>query len=341
MNAIAPGWYKDPADPATQRWWDGEGWIGDAIPAEATPPPGPPQVKTPPAASVASTPSDTTTPTQEATPAPWPASPARGRTGAPPPTGSGGTGRGRPEAGQPGATEARPSGERQPTPGAPGQWPAGFPFPMPAPRPHGLMLAGAGSRLVARLVDILAVFLLSVIANAWFAVEFWRDFQPFFADYLRWTEGSSNPFAFEGAPTPPESISTLLLLMCVVITAVWFAYEVPASANSGQTLGKRLVGIKVVRVDSEGRLGFGRSLRRWSRLGLPTLLWPLCCGLTALLQVVDCLFVVIDRPLHQALHDKGARTVVVQLPRPGRPETEPTSATPYESAAGGRHVDPR
>ena len=203
------------------------------------------------------------------------------------------------------------------------------------------MLAGAGSRLVARLVDILAVFLLSVIANAWFAVEFWRDFQPFFADYLRWTEGSSNPFAFEGAPTPPESISTLLLLMCVVITAVWFAYEVPASANSGQTLGKRLVGIKVVRVDSEGRLGYGRSLRRWSRLGLPTLLWPLCCGLTALLQVVDCLFVVIDRPLHQALHDKGARTVVVQLPRPGRPETEPTSATPYESAAGGRHVDPR
>ena len=61
---------------------------------------------------------------------------------------------------------------------------------------------------MARLVDILAVFLLSVIANAWFAVEFWRDFQPFFADYLRWTEGSSNPFAFEGAPTPPEPSRT-------------------------------------------------------------------------------------------------------------------------------------
>ena len=38
---------------------------------------------------------------------------------------------------------------------------------------------------------------------------------------------------------------------------------------------------------------------------------------------------------------QGARTVVVQVPRPGRPETEPTPTTPYESATGGRHVDPR
>ena len=30
MSSIAPGWYKDPADPATQRYWDGEGWLGDA-----------------------------------------------------------------------------------------------------------------------------------------------------------------------------------------------------------------------------------------------------------------------------------------------------------------------
>jgi uncharacterized RDD family membrane protein YckC len=203
------------------------------------------------------------------------------------------------------------------------------------------MLASAGSRLVARLVDILAVLVLSVIANAWFAIEFWRVLQPFLSDYLRWSETTTNPLALEGAPRAPESIGTLLLLMCVVITAVWFAYEVPASANSGQTLGKRLLGIKVMRLDSDGRLGFGRALRRWSRLGLPTLFWSLCCGLTALLQIIDCFFVVVDKPLRQALHDKGARTVVVLVPRPGRPETAPTAATPYEPAAGGRHVDPR
>jgi uncharacterized RDD family membrane protein YckC len=334
VNAIAPGWYKDPADPATQRWWDGEGWIGDAIPADATPPAGPPPVTTPPAASVATAPSGTGVAPPgagAATPEvarPWPAAPAPGRSGASQPTGPGGT------------SGTAPGGGQWP-PGGPAPWPAGYPFPAPAPRPHGLMLASSGSRLVARLVDIVAVLILSVIANAWFGVQFWRDFQPYFTDYLRWAESTTNPFALDGAPVPPQSLYTLLLLMCVVITAVWFAYEVPASANSGQTLGKRLLGIKVVRVESDGRLGFGRALRRWSRLGLPTLLWPLCYGLTAILQVIDCLFVVIDRPLHQALHDKGARTVVVQVPRPGRPETAPTPATPYESAAGGRHVDPR
>ncbi|HEY9482572.1 MAG TPA: DUF2510 domain-containing protein, partial [Micromonosporaceae bacterium] len=38
MSEIASGWYKDPADPTTQRYWDGEVWIGDPLPADATPP---------------------------------------------------------------------------------------------------------------------------------------------------------------------------------------------------------------------------------------------------------------------------------------------------------------
>ena len=277
MNAIAPGWYKDPADPATQRWWDGEGWIGDAIPADATPPAGPPPVTTPPAASVATAPSGTgaAPPSAGAARRRWR---DRGRRHLPPAVAVLAADRARwyerSRAGR-----ARAVATRRPRAVA-----GRYPFPAPAPRPHGLMLASSGSRLVARLVDIVAVLILSVIANAWFAVQFWRDFQPYFTDYLRWAEGTTNPFALDGAPAPP-SPCTLLLLMCVVITAVWFAYEVPASANTGQTLGKRLLGIKVVRVETDERLGFGRALRRWSRLGLPTLLWPLCYGLTAMLQV--------------------------------------------------------
>src|SRR5262249_57839005 len=33
-------WYKDPAEPTTQRYWDGEGWVGDPRPADTTPPEG-------------------------------------------------------------------------------------------------------------------------------------------------------------------------------------------------------------------------------------------------------------------------------------------------------------
>jgi uncharacterized RDD family membrane protein YckC len=85
----------------------------------------------------------------------------------------------------------------------------------------------------------------------------------------------------------------------------------------------------VVRLESGDRLGFGRSFRRWSRLGLPTLLWY-CCGVGLLLQLIDCLFAAIDRPLHQALHDKTAATVVVQVPRPSQ---VPPSQVPGESRA--------
>ena len=35
MSSLPAGWYKDPADTSTQRYWDGEGWLGKAIPADA------------------------------------------------------------------------------------------------------------------------------------------------------------------------------------------------------------------------------------------------------------------------------------------------------------------
>jgi uncharacterized RDD family membrane protein YckC len=196
---------------------------------------------------------------------------------------------------------------------------------------------------MARLVDIMAVLVLCVIANAWFAIEYWRIMQPYLSGYIDAIQAGNRDTS--SLPVPPESGSVLPLLMCVVATAVWFAYEVPGSANSGQTLGKRLMGIRVIRLDSdpnsdEERLGFGRSFRRWARLGLPTLFWAACAGLTAILQIIDCLFVVIDKPLRQALHDKSALTVVVDVPRPGHPETART-VSPETVTTGGRHADPR
>jgi uncharacterized RDD family membrane protein YckC len=301
VSTIEPGWYKDPADPTTQRYWDGEGWLGDPVAADATPPDGPPVPKLQlPAPILAPVPTAAPSAPQ------WtPAPPGGPRTGPPP------------------GWVAVPA-------------PQSYAAALAEPRPHGLMLAGAGSRLWARVIDISAVLLLCVVANFWFAVEFWRLMVPYLSGAMEATE------AGQKVPAPPESANLLLVLMSVVATAVWFAYEVPASANSGQTLGKRLFGIKVVRIESEERLGFGRSFRRWMRLGLPTLFWALCAGFTAILQIIDCLFVVIDKPLRQALHDKSAATVVIQVPRPGRPETAQIKTPERESVTtGGRHADPR
>jgi uncharacterized RDD family membrane protein YckC len=296
VSTIAPGWYKDPADPTTQRYWDGDGWIGEAIPAGATPPAKPPSarpvVKAPAAASAA----HPATPPAPARPATAPA-PPRVQLPAPAP---------------PGALPAPPG------------WPYGYPYPG-VPRPHGLALAGVGSRIVARMVDIMAVLALCALANAWFAYRWWQIFLSFLHDFTAYEQHGGQ------APQPPSEFSTLTLMMCVVATAVWFAYEVPGSANSGQTLGKRLLGIKVMRLENDQRLGFGRAWRRWSRLGLPTLLWSFC-GVGFVLQFFDCAFAALDRPLHQALHDKTAATVVVHVARPQRQH--------HTSTRGGSRADP-
>jgi uncharacterized RDD family membrane protein YckC len=214
------------------------------------------------------------------------------------------------------------------------QRPYGRPYAaaLPVPRLHGLVLASVGARFLARMVDIAAVSGLVVIANAWLAYQWWQAFLPVLraAVYYQYNGGAE--------PQAPASVYWLLVAMCVVATAVWFAYEVPGSANTGQTLGKRLLGIKVMRIESDESLGFARSLRRWGRLGLPTLLWS-CYGAGLILQIVDCFFVVIDRPLHQALHDKAAATVVVRVPRPTPSEKSPPENS--SSPTGGRHADPR
>jgi uncharacterized RDD family membrane protein YckC len=118
----------------------------------------------------------------------------------------------------------------------------------------------------------------------------------------------------------------------VIATALWLAYEVPAMAANGQTIGKRLMRIRAVPIAADQPLGFGRALRRWTTLGMPTLLWY-CFGLGLLLQLVDSLSPLVDHPLRRALHDRRAQTVVVEVPATtGSPATDdhpqPSGDTP-------------
>jgi uncharacterized RDD family membrane protein YckC len=272
VSDIQPGWYKDPADPSTQRYWDGEGWTGEPIPADADPP------VVPPGAGAHAPPQPS---------APWGiTAPDLPRLGLPPWRGT-------------------------PVPPARGDTaPPGLQLGGAAAVPAGFVLATPGIRMAARLVDIVAVLLLGAAANWLFAYRWWQLFWAYVDQITR-----LHPQAGDTLPAAPDQLYNLGLIILVITTAVWFAYEVPSSANSGQTLGKRLVGIKVMRLESEERLGFGRSWRRWSRLGLPTLLWW-CCGIGLVIQLLDCFSVAVDTPLHQALHDKAAATVVVRTNRP-------------------------
>jgi uncharacterized RDD family membrane protein YckC len=264
---ISPGWYKDPAEPSTQRYWDGEGWVGAPLPIDATPPPG------------------------------TPAAPPE-----PPPTRA-------PEIVQP----QPPAPAEEGFYGAPLWAPQGL---LASPvRPHGFPLASPGIRLAARVIDFGVLLLLNAVVNGWFIYLFWQDFVP-------WSESLVNSMVEQMPyPPPPERLGSLTIVIPLLAMALWFAYEVPATAQNGQTLGKRLYDIKVVRVEGLEPLGFLRAWRRWNPLGAPlflcapTLLFA-CCGPFALiLQALDVMFVPLDRTQRMALHDRSAGTYVVQLPR--------------------------
>jgi uncharacterized RDD family membrane protein YckC len=172
-------------------------------------------------------------------------------------------------------------------------------------RPHGFALAGMGSRLVARLIDFTAVLLLNVLVNGYLGYQWWLEVEPVFRAAMQ------DPF---GTPQQPSTRSDYLMItMLFVATALWLAYEVPGLGNSGQTLGKRIMRIRVFAVENTDRLGFGRAFRRWARLGMWTPLWS-CYGLGLLMQLIDSVSPLFDHKLRQALHDKTARTVVVALP---------------------------
>ncbi len=361
MSSLPAGWYKDPADPSTQRWWDGEGWLGKAIPADQTPPDGPPLAEEekpaepePSAASPApAVPAAEKTPENPAAGQTW-ATPPPGAWGPPPPgypapppgwqqpypgqpphgwqPHPGQPQPGPPYPGPPQGYPAPPPGWQGPPPGypmPPQGWPAGaYPFPYPGQvRPHGLALAGLGRRLVARLIDIAVVFVLNVLVNGWLAYQWWLEFEPVYRATM------ADPLG--PVQTASARSSYLVLTMLVVATALWLAYEVPSQGNSGQTVGKRLMRIKVVKLEDTTPLGFGRAFGRWSRLGMWTPLWS-CWGIGFLVQAVYAGSVLFDPKLHQALHDKSAGTVVVEAPteqpRPGtdaRPENrnDPTGGT--------------
>jgi uncharacterized RDD family membrane protein YckC len=206
---------------------------------------------------------------------------------------------------------------------------------LPTPQPHGYMLAPISARFMARVIDILVVLGLNIVVNGWFVVQYLREIAPIVDEAQRrfLADGTIN------SGTPSNRATWLEFTIFGVAIALWFAYEVPAIAATGQTLGKRIMRIRVMRFENDEPLGIGRAWRRWNPLGLPVLLWS-CCGVGFLLQGADLLVGLLDRPLHQAMHDRHAGTVVVQVPtrQPGSPAA---GQEPKDSAQTNADGDPR
>lgn len=138
-------------------------------------------------------------------------------------------------------------------------------------------LAGRWRRLFAGVLD----WLIVNIVAAPFSWTSW--------DYV-WNESKNG---WERFPVEHTFVAGLVAFLYFwLLHAFW----------NGQTLGKKLFGIRVVS-EYGGRIGVGQTAVRQA---VATVLEWLCCvGL-----LLDLAWILFD-PRKQALHDKAARTVVV------------------------------
>lgn len=103
----------------------------------------------------------------------------------------------------------------------------------------------------------------------------------------------------------PGPVAIFFMILGGLAALAWLLlYETMSTYKWGATPGKLAVGVRVVRLEDGWRWpSFGMSL--WRNV-FQTLL-----GLTGIGSLLDCLWLLWDRPLHQCLHDKVAKTVVV------------------------------
>ncbi|MEU3983622.1 RDD family protein [Streptomyces sp. NPDC026672] len=211
-------------------------------------------------------------------PGPGPGSPYDtpygGQGGEPPPYGGGGGAGGQPP-------PPHDGGGQQPPPyGGGGPYDAGG---HPADPLAGMPpLADSGRRTLARIIDLILVGIVVWLVTWGFGVH---EYQ---VDSDRIQVGKS--FA-----------------QSIVAAVLYVAYDTFLIAKTGQTLGKRWLGMRVANLDNGATPSTQTSLVRALVLWIP---FAFCCA---------CIWTAIcggwsffDKPYKQGLHDKAAKTVVVR-----------------------------
>ncbi|WP_240969651.1 RDD family protein [Actinacidiphila epipremni] len=137
-------------------------------------------------------------------------------------------------------------------------------------------LAASGKRLLARIIDVIIVLIPAGLLD-WAAGGVHGD---------DWTAGRS---AIGG----------------IFTAGLGFLYEWYMTKSTGQTVGKKLMGIRAATLSDGSVPSTNAAAARAAILWLPAFccscFWFLIIGIT----------VLFDRPYKQGVHEKAARTVVV------------------------------
>jgi uncharacterized RDD family membrane protein YckC len=177
------------------------------------------------------------------------------------------------------------------------QQPAYRPLPQPM-SPGGQPLADFGTRLLAYLIDGALAYAVILVVSAPFSIWIMRS----------WMDSFQSTYADE-PDFLGDIFGPLLLLelglLAFTLVAYWF-YHVEYMHRSGQTVGKKLMKLRVVPIDPSAKLTRGMAAKRYVVEILGGVIIPFFSNLDGLWQLWD-------KPYLQTLHDKFAQTVVVKV----------------------------
>lgn len=177
------------------------------------------------------------------------------------------------------------------------QQPAYRPLPQPM-SPGGQPLADFGTRLLAYLIDGALAYAVILVVSA----PFWIWIMMSWMDTIQSTYADEPDFV--GDLVGPLLLLELGLILFVLV-AYWF-YHVEYMHRSGQTVGKKLMKLRVVPIDPNARLTRGMAAKRYVVEILGGVIIPF-------FSYLDGLWQLWDKPYLQTLHDKFAQTVVVKV----------------------------
>jgi uncharacterized RDD family membrane protein YckC len=165
--------------------------------------------------------------------------------------------------------------------------------------PAGVPLADFWMRLVAYIIDSCILGFGSVIVAA-----------PVFFVVLR---SLPDPESYSGTATFGEVFSGFILPILLVeagffvlMFVAYYLYDVEYMHRSGQTLGKKIMKIRVVPIDPTATLTRGMAAKRY-------LVQFVAGSFVPFFSYLDGLWQLWDKPYQQTLHDKAGQTVVVKV----------------------------
>ncbi|MGW6392073.1 RDD family protein [Streptomyces sp. NPDC055103] len=150
-------------------------------------------------------------------------------------------------------------------------------------------LAESGRRILARLIDWVIIAVPLAIIGIPFDI------------YTRATEDGND---FGDTVNSLNGGSQLVFQLITIVAYV--AYDTVMTARNGQTIGKKLMKLRVAMLNDGTTPPMSQSLLRAVVLWLPALI---CCA--CLWPLLLLVLILVDKPYKQGLHDKAAKTVVV------------------------------